>query len=67
MEILNIVLEGRRHLKKPNNNPFVNRLGCWCSASNHFPIVAISRNAANEELTADATIPIESRLSRVGP
>ena len=35
-------------------------------ASNHFPIVAISRNAADEELTADVTIPIESRLSRVG-
>ena len=36
-------------------------------ASNHFPFVAISRNAVNEELTADVTIPIESKLSRVGP
>ena len=36
-------------------------------ASNHFPFVAISRNAADEELTADATIPIQSKLSRVGP
>ena len=38
-----------------------------CVASNHFPIVDISRNAADEELTADATIPIESKRSGVGP
>ena len=28
--------------------------------------MALPSNAVNEELTADATIPIESKLSRVG-
>jgi hypothetical protein len=35
-------------------------------ASNHFPIMALPSNAVNEELTADVTITIESKLSRVG-
>ena len=35
-------------------------------ASNHFPIMALPNNAVNEELTADVTITIESKLSRVG-
>lgn len=35
-------------------------------ASHHFPIMALPSNAVNEELTADVTITIESKLSRVG-
>lgn len=35
-------------------------------ASNHFPIMTLPSNAVNEELTADVTITIESKLSRVG-
>ena len=35
-------------------------------ASNHFPIMALPSNAVNEELTADVTITIESKLSRAG-
>jgi hypothetical protein len=35
-------------------------------ASNHFPIMALPSNAVNEELTAEVTITIESKLSRVG-
>ena len=35
-------------------------------ASNHFPIMALPSNAVNEELTADVTITIESKLSKVG-
>ena len=35
-------------------------------ASNHFPIMALPSNAVNEELTADVTNTIESKLSKVG-
>ena len=35
-------------------------------ASNHFPIMTLPSNAVNEELPADVTITIESKLSRVG-